>query len=172
VDARDSSGRSPLHTAKTPEVAFALLAAGADPWAADVGDEYPADAHAMRADHERQLRQQSSGDASHDDDDDGDSSIGRRVKLNMEGGRDRMITTALQFASVAAAIDAWTEAEEVLLPKQQLAWARAAIDEAVPISADLVEMVALRAIPQWHLRALGVEDEYLYRRPVELEARA
>ena len=165
VDARDSSGRSPLHTAKTPEVAFALLAAGADPWAADISDEYPADAHAMRADHERQLRQQSymeaCDDASHSDDDDG-SSIGKRIKLNTEGGRDRMLTMVLHHASVAAAIDAWTEAEEVLLPKQQLAWARAAVDETVPIPADLVEMVAERL----------TEDGCLHRRPVELEARA
>jgi hypothetical protein len=190
VDARDNSGRSPLHTASSPEVAFALLAAGADPWAADISDEYPADAHAMRADHERQLRQQSymeaCDDASHADDDDG-SSIGKRIKLNTEGGRDRMLTMVLHHASVAAAIDAWTEAEEALLPTQQLAWARAAVDETVPIPADLVEMVAERLRLPSRLRALPaedeslhaefpwlrrVEDEHLHRRPVELEARA
>eukprot|EP01052_Picozoa_sp_SAG31_P016412 SAG31_NODE_1087_length_9993_cov_13.126440_2_plen_784_part_00 len=131
IDAYDLSNRTPLHTARSSECAFALLAAGADPWAVTDNNEWPAETHAQRADRER---------AQGDECEDGSIS-GSAFALNMHGKRDRAITTALQFDSIAAAIDAWVAAETLLVPRQQLAWAEAATDPAVPISADLVEMV-------------------------------
>jgi hypothetical protein len=138
VDYEDPTGRTPLLTARTPGVAFALLEAGADPEIRDgegisIIDKLK---HRVQKDEEMLRREPEA-----------------RWELTShrafdEGSGRRPLTGALNDAAIAEAVIIWEQTRACMLPQQLLAWMGVAAEGGTAriglVALDLVEMVGLR----------------------------